>query len=132
MKGCFEFKIKDKEKIHGVGFRLKIAERIPDDLDGRVENENGFVKVTLQGEEKRVKKFYNKLKRELGGNPIVFLELKSIPDTLIRTDRFFHKLECEQMGKFVDVGLEMRDAIKEMKDAIIELPEKIAKAIKTI
>lgn len=123
MKGCFEFKIKDKEKIHGVGFRLKIAERIPDDLEGRVENENGFVKVTLQGEEKRVGEFYNKLKGELSGNPIVFLELKPIPDTIIRTERFFHKLECEQLGKFVDVGLEMRDAIK-------ELPEKIAKAIK--
>jgi acylphosphatase len=123
MKGCFEFKIKDKEKIHDIGFRLKIAERIPDDLEGRVENENGFVKVTLQGEEKRVEEFYNKLKEELSGNPTVFLELKPIPDTLIRTDRFFHKLECEQLGKFVDVGLEMRDAIK-------ELPEKLAKAIK--
>ncbi len=122
MKGYFEFKIKDKEKIRDVGFRLKIAERIPDDLEARVENENGFVKVTLQGEEKRVGEFYNKLKGELSGNPIVFLELKSIPDTIIRTERFFHKLECEQLGKFVDVGLEMRDAIK-------ELPDKIAKAI---
>ena len=32
-------------------------------------------------------------------------------------------LRCEQLGKFVDVGLEMRDAIR-------DLPEEISKAIK--
>ncbi len=36
----------------------------------------------------------------------------------VNTDRFYHKLQFEQLGKFVDVGVYMEDNIKRMADSI--------------
>lgn len=126
---CFEFKVKNKAKVTDVGFRLKIAQRIPDELDVRAENINkNEVRIIVKGKEHEAKAFYEKLKEELG-NPQLY-GFRKVTPTLVKTDRFFHKLECEQLGKFVDVGLEMRDAIKEMTKGFKLLPKNIAKAIK--
>lgn len=78
--------------------------------------------MTLRGKEEEVKKFYNKLKDDLAGNPITFLPLNPISDIEISTDRFYHRLQCEQMGKFVDVGFSM-------KKSIDSLPENMAKVL---
>ena len=62
----------------------------------------------------------------------------------VNNDRFFHKLQCEQLGKFVETGMYMQVNIKSMdknvKDmkesldnltkAVESLPEALAKAIK--
>jgi acylphosphatase len=128
MIGCFSFEIKDRENVIDVGFRLKVAQRIPDYLEARVDNiDDKFVRVTVKGEETKVKKFYDELKRDLSGNPIIFMPLTSIEDIEINTSRFYDRLQCEQMGKFVSVGFEIRDSIKE---GFSKLPKEIAKALK--
>ena len=126
MVGCFEFKIRNKEKIQGVGLRFKIAQRIPDDLDGRADNVGDFVRVRLKGDERRIKDFYNELKKDIAGNPIEFTELTPIPDITIKTDRFYNRLQCEQMGKFVDVGVNMSKDMKEMSNEMKNLPKNLA------
>jgi acylphosphatase len=111
-KKCFAFTVKDK--VQDVGLRLAIAKQIPDELDVRTDNlPDGSVRVVVRGLEKDVVKFWKAIQRQVFGkakNPMF-----SAPDVTssmpMHTDRFFHKLQCEQMEKFVDVGLGMRDSI---------------------
>jgi len=128
---CFEFIVKDK--IQDMGLRLAIAKQVPDEFNIRTDNlSDGSVRIIVRGEEQEVRKFWEELQKQLLGkteNPM-FSEPKEIIPAMVDTNRFFHKLECEQLGKFVDVGLEMKDSIVDMKNEIKALPEKIAKAIK--
>ena len=130
---CFQFTVKNKDKVQDVGLRLAIAKRVPDELEVRADNlPDGSVMVFVKGKEGDVKKFWNNLQKDILGkieNP-TFSELKIIPVISIDTNRFFHKLECEQLGKFVGVGLEMRDAMIEMKNGFKDLPKNIANAVK--
>lgn len=126
-KKHFQFDVKDK--VQDVGLRLAIAKQIPDELDARTDNLPDGVRVTIKGQADEVKKFWESLQKQTLGkaeNP-TFTEPREVAEIPIDTNRFFHKLQCEQLGKFVDVGLEMRDAINK---GFKELPEKIAKAIK--
>ncbi|MFH1373245.1 MAG: hypothetical protein ABII79_05575 [bacterium] len=107
---------------------------LPDDLEGRADNVGDVVVVRLKGEEKRVKEFYNQLRSELPNNPLVLTQLSTIPNIIIKTERSYNRLQCEQMGKFVDIGIEMRDAMnegfKDVKNTLKDLPKDLAKAIK--
>lgn len=120
---CFEFTVKDK--VHDVGLRLVIAKQVPDELDIRTDNlPDGSVRVVIRGQEQEVRGFWEELQKQILGkaeNP-TFSEPREIVEIPIDTNRFFHKLECEQLGKFVDVGLSM-------KGSIDKLPEKIGERI---
>ena len=111
-KKCFAFTVKDK--VQDVGLRLAIARQIPDELDVRTDNlPDGSVRVVVRGLEKDVVKFWKAIKRQVLGkaeNP-TFSAPNVTGSMPIYTDRFFHKLQCEQMGKFVDTSLGMRDSI---------------------
>ena len=118
----FQFIVKDK--VQDVGFRLAIAKLLPDSLDVRVDNlEDGSVRVVLRGEEKEVREFYERLKRGTLGKSVnpEFVNLTQVEGDGISTDRFFHKLQCEQMEKFVDVGFEMKGSMDGMKGSMDEM-----------
>ena len=143
-KRCYQFTVKNK--VQGVSLRLAIARLIPDELDVRADNQpNGSVKVYLRGHEEDVKKFWKALQREVLGkaeNP-TFSGVHEIAGISIDTDRFYHRLQCEQMEKFIDVGFGMRDSIDtmgnrigamgsniaQMSDKIDKLPQNMAKEI---
>ncbi|NIP50384.1 MAG: hypothetical protein GWO26_00040 [Phycisphaerae bacterium] len=58
-------------------------------------------------------KFWEELQRHVLGkakNPTCS-EPAVTTTTPAETDRFFHKLQCEQMEKFVGVGLDMKSSI---------------------
>ena len=137
-KKCFEFVVKNK--VQGVGLRLSIAKQIPDELEVRTDNlPDGSVRVTVRGQEQGVKRFWEELQKQTLGkaeNP-TFSQPQEIVEIPINTDRFFHKLQCEQMGKFVDVGLDMKTSIDDMSgkiavmtSTITELPQNIRNALK--
>ena len=126
-----------------MGLRLAIGKLVPDELDVRADNlPDGSVRVVVRGLEQDVRKFWRNLQRELlakAENP-GFSQLKDITGTSIDTNRFYHKLQCEQMEKFVDVGLDMKNSVDNMSDEIDNmssginskldsLPENIAKEI---
>jgi acylphosphatase len=109
---CFQFIVKNK--VQDVGLRLAIARLVPDELDVRADNlSDGSVRVVVRGQEDDVWKFWKNLQIEVLGktdNP-TFSQPTTMTTMSIDIHRFFHKLQCEQMEKFVDVGLEMRDSI---------------------
>ncbi len=134
-----------ENKVTDVGLRLAIAKEVPDELDIRIDNiTKKKVKVYLKGNPVSITKFYNRLKRKKLGRAekYTFSELnplsnESVGCFKIVTDRFYHKLQCEQLGKFVDVGIGMRDDIKDMTASmknlggkIDDLPKGIAKELK--
>lgn len=57
-------------------------------------------------------------------NP-AFSKAEEITTMPIQSDRFFHKLQCEQMGKFVGVGLDMKGSIDSMSSKIDSAGSKI-------
>ena len=139
-KEIFGFMIKNK--VTDVGFRLAIASRVPDELDIRVDNiTKNKVRVYLKGDKESVERFYKYLKKQKLGKAegYVFSELKSI-DAVgcmeVSTDRFFHKLQCEQLGKFVEVGTTGFEGLGEKIDTLGKkfdnLPKEIAKELKSI
>ncbi len=83
-------------------------------------------------------RFWEQLQKQVLGeaeNP-TFSEPQEMAKMPIDTDRFFHKLQCEQMGKFVDVGLHMKNSVDTMSGKIDNmsskldaLPENMAKEI---
>lgn len=123
---CFEFVVKDR--VQGIGLRLAIAKQIPDELDVRTDNlPDGSVRVVVRGEKQDVKKFWEQLQKQVLGkaeNP-TFSQPEEIVEMPIETDRFFHKLQCEQMEKFVDVGLDMKSSIDSMSGKIDGMGSKI-------
>jgi acylphosphatase len=123
---CFEFIVKNN--VQGVGLRLAIAKQIPDELDVRTDNlPDGSVRVVVKGEKRDVKKFWEQLQKQVLGkaeNP-TFSQPEGIVEMPIETDRFFHKLQCEQMEKFVDVGLDMKGSIDSMSGKIDGMGSKI-------
>jgi|GEM_PF-6810840 len=136
-EGIYYFYIENK--VTDVGLRLNIAKNLPDELDIRIENITKHkVRVYLKGNKEAVERFYNhiKKKKKLGkAKDYSISELKLIKEpgcVSIDTNRFFHKLECEQLGKFVDVGIEMRDEIKEMRKEMKTLPKNLAKELKKV
>ena len=118
-KRCFQFIVKDK--VQDVGLRLAIAKLIPDELDVRADNlPDGSVRVVLRGYKRDVMRFWEELQKHVFGkaeNP-TFSGPDGMTTMPIETDRFFHKLQCEQMGKFVDVGLDMKNSIDAMSNKI--------------
>ncbi|MBN2250936.1 MAG: hypothetical protein JW724_02525 [Candidatus Altiarchaeota archaeon] len=155
IEGIFQFDIENK--VTNVGLRLSIAREIPDELDIRIDNLAGNrIRVYLKGNEVAVKRFYEKIKKTPLGKAedYRFSDLKplDLPECFsVESDRFFHKLQCEQMSKFVDVGLDlqketrgmsgkidsltqetagMREDIRAMSAKLDKLPERIAHAIK--
>jgi len=112
---CFGFIVKDT--VQNVGLRLAIAKQVPDELDVRTDNlPDGSVRVVVKGQKQDVRKFWEQLQKQVLGkaeNP-TFSQPKEIVEMPIEIDRFFHKLQCEQMEKFVDVGLDMKTSIDEM------------------
>lgn len=118
-KKCFQFIVKDKAQ--DVGLRLAIAKLIPDELDVRADNlPDGSVRVVLRGYEGDVRRFWEQLQKHILGkvqNP-TFSNTEGITTLPIATDRFFHKLQCEQMEKFVGVGLDMKSSIDNMSSKI--------------
>jgi len=125
-KRCFEFIVKNR--VQGVGLRLAIAKQIPDELDVRTDNlPDGSVRVVVKGQKQDVKKFWEQLQKQVLGkaeNP-AFSQIEGIVEMPIETDRFFHKLQCEQMEKFVDVGLDMKGSIDSMSGKIDGMGSKI-------
>jgi acylphosphatase/uncharacterized protein YoxC len=116
---CFEFTVKNK--VQNVGLRLAIAKLIPDELDVRTDNmPDGSVRVVVKGYKKEVMEFWERLQKQVLGkaeNP-TFSQPAEMAEMSIETDRFFHKLQCEQMEKFVDVGLDMKSSIDGMSAKI--------------
>ena len=133
MGQIFEFTIENE--VTDVRLRLDIAGRVPDELDIRIDNLSAHkVKVYLRGKEEGVERFYRHLKKQkkLGdAKNYTVSELKPVEAGCIEinTDRFFHKLQCEQMGKFVKVG---KEGFKELGEKIDKLPENLAKELKKI
>jgi acylphosphatase len=125
-KRCFQFIVKDE--VQDVGLRLAIAKLIPDELDVRTDNlPDGSVRVVLRGYERDVRRFWEQLKKHILGkteNP-TFSNAGGITAMPIATDRFFHKLQCEQMEKFVDVGLGIINSINGMGNKIDGMAGKI-------
>jgi acylphosphatase len=136
-KKYFQFIVKDK--VQDVGLRLAIAKLIPDELDVRADNlPDGSVRVVVRGYKGDVIRFWEELQKHVLGkveNP-AFSKTEGITTMPIQTDRFFHKLQCEQMEKFVGVGLDMKGSIDGMSSKIGSmnskldtLPENIAREI---
>ena len=125
-KKCFEFVVKNR--VQGVGLRLAIAKQIPDELDVRTDNlPDGSVRVVVKGQKQDVKKFWEQLQKQVLGkveNP-TFSQLEGIVEMPIETDRFFHKLQCEQMENFVDVGMDTKGSIDSMSGKIDGMGSKI-------
>lgn len=125
-KKCFKFIVKDK--VQDVGLRLAIAKLIPDELDVRADNlPNGSVRVVVRGYKQDVMRFWKALQQQVLGkaeNP-TFSEPAVMTTTPMKTDRFFHKLQCEQMEKFVDVGLEMKKSIDGMSSTLTSMDSKL-------
>lgn len=123
---CYQFIVKDE--VQDVGLRLVIAKLIPDELDVRADNlPDGSVRVVVRGRKKDVMEFWKALRKEVLGkaeNPGLSGP-KDMPGMSIATDRFFHKLQCEQMEKFVDVGLEMKNSIDGMSSKIGGMDNKL-------
>lgn len=72
-------------------------------------------------------KFWEELQKQVLGkakNPN-FSEAQAAAKTPIDTDRFFHKLQCEQMERFVDVGLDMKNSIDGMSSKIGGMDSKL-------
>ncbi|MHC4477388.1 MAG: acylphosphatase [Planctomycetota bacterium] len=119
---CCQFIVKDK--VQDRGLRLAIAKLIPDELDVRADNmPDGSVRVVVKGQKKEVVEFWKALHKEVLGkadNPGLS-DPKDMLGMSIATDRFFHKLQCEQMEKFVDVGLEMKSSIDTMSGKIDDM-----------
>jgi len=126
-KKCFEFFVKNK--VQNVGLRLAIAKNIPDELDVRTDNmPDGTVRVLLRGEKEDVLRFWKSLQEELLGevkNP-TFSHVAQVSLASVDTDRFYHKLQCDQMEKFVHVGLEMKDAIQGMSSTLTDMNSTLA------
>jgi acylphosphatase len=136
-KKCFQFIVKDK--VQDVGLRLAIAKLIPDELDVRADNlPDGSVRVVLRGYERDVMRFWEQLQKHILGkvqNP-TFSNTEGITTMPIATDRFFHKLQCEQMEKFVGIGSELKGSIDgmsvkidNMSSKLDSLPKNMAKEI---
>jgi len=125
-KKCFEFIVKDK--VQDVGLRLAIGKLIPDELDVRADNlPDGSVRVVVRGYKHDVMQFWEQLQKHILGkaeNP-TFSGAEGITTTPIETDRFFHKLQCEQMEKFVGVGLDMKNSIDDMNSTIRGMGSKL-------
>lgn len=125
-KKCFRFIVKDK--VQDVGLRLAIAKLIPDELDVRADNlPDGSVRVIVRGYKRDVMGFWKELRKHVLGkaeNP-TFPGPAGITTMPIQTDRFFHKLQCEQMEKFVDVGLDMKNSIDRMSSKIGGMDSKL-------
>jgi len=123
---CFEFIVRDT--VQNVGLRLAIAKLIPDELDVRADNlPDGSVRVVVRGYKGDVIRFWEQLQKQVPGkaeNP-TFSQPKEIVEMPIETDRFFHKLQCEQMEKFVDVGLDMKGSIDGMSGKIDSMNSKL-------
>jgi hypothetical protein len=141
LQGIFFFEIENK--VTDVGLRLAIGQEVPDELEIRIDNlSSSKVRVFLKGNETAVKKFYSLLQTKKLGHAEKFTFSKIQPVTTVgcfsvNTDRFFHKLQCEQLGKFVDTGIEMQKDIKAMTKSIDKLtlaidafPVALAKALK--
>ena len=123
---CFEFFVKNK--VQNVGLRLAIAKLIPDELDIRTDNmPDGSVRVIVKGHKHEVLEFWERLQKQVLGkaeNP-TFSQPAEMVGMPIETDRFFHKLQCEQMEKFVGVGLDMKSSIDSMSTKIGGMDGKI-------
>jgi acylphosphatase len=123
---CFEFIVKDT--MQNVGLRLAIAKLIPDELDVRADNlPDGSVRVVVRGYKGDVIRFWEELQKHVLGkveNP-AFSKAEGITTMPIQTDRFFHKLQCEQMEKFVGVGLDMKGSIDGMSGKIDSMSSKL-------
>jgi uncharacterized coiled-coil DUF342 family protein len=81
---------------------------------------DGSVRVVVKGYKKEVMEFWKRLQKQLLGkaeNP-TFSQPAEMAEMSIETDRFFHKLQREQMEKFVDVGLDMKGSIDSMSAKI--------------
>lgn len=125
-KKCYQFIVKDK--VQDVGLRLAIAKLIPDELDVRVDNlPDGSVRVIVRGYKQDVMEFWEQLQKYVLGkaNNPTFSTPEGLMTTSVGTDRFFHKLQCAQMGKFVDVGLEMKSSIDAMSSKIDNMGDDI-------
>jgi acylphosphatase len=123
---CFAFTVKNK--VQNVGLRLDIAKLIPDELDVRTDNmPDGSVRVVVKGYKKEVMEFWERLQKQVldkAENP-TFSQPAGMAEMSIETDRFFHKLQCEQMEEFVDVGLDMKGSIDSMSGKIDNMSSKI-------
>ena len=123
---CFEFIVRDT--VQNVGLRLAIAKLIPDELDVRADNlPDGSVRVVVRGYKGDVIRFWEELQKHVLGkveNP-AFSKAEGITTMPIQTDRFFHKLQCEQMEKFVGVGLDMKGSIDGMSGKIDSMSSKL-------
>jgi acylphosphatase len=142
-ENIFYFELENK--VTDVGLRLSIAKEVPDELEIRIDNlADNKVRVFLKGNKTAVERFYELLKtRKLGqAQHYRFSEVKTIDKTGcfgVSTDRFFHKLQCEQLGKFVEVGTcmqtnmeSMDTSVKSMQTGIKSVKESIDKLTQTI
>jgi hypothetical protein len=109
-----------------VGTRLDLVKHLPSELDIRADNnvDDSEVDVYLSGNENSIRGYYDLLQHQKLGRARDYRfsglsESKECPP--LDSNRFFHKLECEQLGKFVDVGLGMQSDMKAMSYKMNEL-----------
>jgi acylphosphatase len=143
-KPFYQFTIENT--VVDVGLRLAVAEAVPDELDVRVDNvSDRKVKVYASGKKESVERFYKNLKtKKLGlAKNYTFSEIKPVEAAgcmTINTERFFHKLQCEQLGKFVEIGqtgfnnlddrLEnVNNELEKISTKLEELPKALAKEL---
>jgi len=142
-ENIFYFDIENK--VTDVGLRLSIAKEVPDELEIRIDNlADNIVRVYLKGNKAAVDRFYDHLKTKKLGHAehYRFSEIKPIDKAGcfgVSTDRFFHKLQCEQLGKFVETGTSMQanmksmdTSVKSMQTDIRSVKESIDKLTQTI
>jgi hypothetical protein len=124
-KCIYQFDIEDGTNV---GLRLAVSQYLPDELELRIDNLGGNkARIYLKGEEKTVKEFYELLKTQQLGeakNPRFTALITSGPNVSVSSDRFFHKLQSEQLGKFVSAGLGMSSNIAGMNAVISGLNKK--------
>jgi hypothetical protein len=109
-----------------VGTRLDLVKYLPRDLEIQADNDPNerYVTVHLGGNKDSIRNYYNLIQSKPLGKSTnaCFTELKENGEsTITNSDRFFHQLQCEQLGKFVDVGLDMRHDINHMSNKMDEL-----------
>lgn len=122
----FQFEIENG--VTDVGLRLAVSQYLPDELELRIDNlGKNTVRIYLRGGETDARKFYDLLKTQSLGdskNPR-FTSLQEVSSEVpVNSDRFFHKLQSEQLGKFVSTGIQMGRDINRMGSVVGGLDNK--------
>ncbi|MEW6295492.1 MAG: hypothetical protein AB1467_04335 [Candidatus Diapherotrites archaeon] len=139
MKGSFLIKAKEPKVITEKGVRAFIMERLlnsPFNKGSVINVDEKTVQVQLDGDEKQIKLFMQKLEKDLVaqfGNPSISFTLfqenpaLEIPDLM----RSSQALMVGQLQKGISVQLDISQTLREMSKELRELPRELAKILKS-